>query len=215
MKIFNIPIINYYTLRFLIIVIISLILLLIHQYLKKKKRLINNRAFLIMLLIIILVICYSPIDRFFVKFSTPTEVFEYYYPSEKIIKKYEYNDYCYIVTLGDKQSHDLISIVKKGNYWKFDNLTQKGSGTHKDYDRYRVYINEINELEITGITINYPSYYAKNIIIKDSIDSSFDIVTYDINEEWSNYSHTTIINGQLPQDYTLIIDGKEYKIFEE
>lgn len=204
--------VNYYTIRIALTVLISIILIILFKFVLKKN---TKKVKIIKLLIVVILyvaIWNIPFEKWLIKFENVEDAFEYHYPKGKIIKKYIYDDYAYIFYSNDGPVNFIYYI--KNNGWKFDNDFTMGNGRLKVFDGYSILINEIKGKGIVGIAIVYPEIINKNASITDSLSTSFDRIIYNDGSNWTMYAHIAIINGMIDNDYTLNINGKEYKPFK-
>ena len=130
------------------------------------------------------------------------------------MKKYEYDNYAYIVYDDYKTAvPGLMYFTKKNGNWRINNLITKGMSKDKMYGDFWVSIIEIPKMDSVGIIMYYKVI---NKIdeekITDSLSSEF--VT-DKGVDTSLDTKVTIINGKVDSDYTIYFNGKEYKPFKK
>lgn len=203
---------NFYTFRTLITILIFIIVVLIYKFFIKKKSKNTNRIKVLILLIIYIIIWEFPFERFIMKFDTVEDAFNYYFPSDKIIKQYVYDDYAYVLC---GKSNTFNYYVKSNSSWGFDNPFKRGYGKLKTINGYFIQINEIKGKNVTGIAVIYPNFINNDVVVNDSLSSSFDKVVYDKDKEYVTYAYIAIIDAKLDNNYTLNINGQDYKVLDD
>ena len=220
---------NYFTFRCLILCIIYMITFfsIIKTKLYSKILLkIGNSTLSKLILLFMFVIIYKiiwtiPYEGTIIKFKDLDDVITYFTIDEKLIKKYEYNDYAYVLHKNETNFPELRYFVRnKSNSWKLGNLLYNGKGKIIEYNDCFISIVKIPSKNSVGIVIYNPTVNKyENYEVYDSLDSEFDTFKYDI---YNNYDidyneviKVTIINEKVNSDYTIYFNGKEYKPFKK
>ncbi len=222
---------DYYDLRiliFFIVLIIATFVLIKYKIYKMINKKVKNSFVTIIILISIFTIIYDiiwifPYEGTILKFSNVDNIINHFIEKDKIIKKYKYDDYAYVLY---ESSADLIpkflsfSKNKKGN-WKVNSMpyiTKERFVTA--YDN-RIWITRIPSKNSIAIEI-YHSYLlnGEEYKISDSLDSKFDTFFDErpkyknIENKYNNLINVVILDEKVDQDYTLYLNGKEYKPFK-
>lgn len=183
---------------------------------RKKNVTINIWKIIIFSVFIISFLQNVAFENNVLKFKNIESLFEYYYPDTKILKKFEYDKYAYIIYKKDHSFPGYVHFLKKGNYWALDKISLKNryifmkKKSYKDENNCTFIIDNVSSQNITGIFI---TCIGKKKNINDSISSS--IYEYD-NNYGTIHSSFLIINNDIDKNnYKINIDNKSYKIFEK
>lgn len=183
---------------------------------KKRNIIINIWKIIIFSILIVLFLQNVAFENNILKFENIESIFEYYYPNTKILQKFEYNEYAYIIYKKDHSFPGFVHLLKKGNYWTLDKISLKNrymfmkKKLYKDENNCNFIIDNVSSKNVTGIFITCIGS-KKNI--NDSISSS--IYEYD-NNYGTLHSSFLIINNDIDKNnYKIYIDDKSYKIFEK
>lgn len=203
---------NYIAFR---VIIITVLILLTYIIFKFVKNFYIKKYYFIFEVIGFIFICIYPIENNLFKFNSIEEAFNYYYfPSGTIIKKYEYDNYAYIVY--DDYKTDvpgLMYFTKKNDNWHINNLITKGMANDKMITYFWISVIEIPNMNSAAIAVYYkPFSKNENVKITDSLSSNFETFR---RENDDNDVYVAIINEKVNSDYTLYVNGKEYKPFKK
>ena len=221
---------NFYSIRFLII-----ILILFPMIVKYINRIKNNKSkekyidsndnkkkipFLILIIsivsFIIIKIIYYPYENIFVNFNNSDDVFKYYNPSCKIVKKIEKDNYVYYIykKRGETGLKGEYYVQRKG--WHLDLKKEYGENLELNYT-----ITTLNpSAPIMHITKIYKKkiYIIINFVSEDGIDisDSKDSKTTLIQHDMHHYQKLIILDeNKLNKDnYYIQIQNNKYFIFK-
>lgn len=185
-------------------------IMMINKYLIRNRGKQTNKISWLIILISYIIINIFPFENF-IRFDTVDNVFNYYYPTGKIIKKYEYQDYAYIYF--SLQGEEKFIYYINSNGWKFDNLKKRGQGKSKIFNNNFVTINKIFEKDVTGIVVELNFENQKGLVL-DSLSTNFDEFVLDSNKQYPRYIYIAIIEKKLPDDYVITINGENYELFK-
>lgn len=204
---------NYILFRIIIFLTFILIMTIVFKLINSVKK---RKTFLITIFIIFIIfifICYYPIENKLFRFSSIDKAFKYYYPSAKIKKKYQYNDYAYVVY--DDKKYDapgLMYLIKNDKSWEINNLLTKGNPKQQmNSSDCIISIINLPKMHSTGIIVYYSLINKKNNgKIYDSLSSTFE--TY---EEENLNTSVVILNERVDRNYTIYFNDKEFKPFDK
>ena len=202
---------NYISFRIIIFVVLVLITFIIFKYTKNNY---IKKYFFIFEIVLFVFIRIYPIENNLFKFKTVDDAFNYYwFPSGTIKKKYEYDKYAYIVY--DDYKTDvpgLMYFTKKDGSYHINNLITRGMGNDKMYGEFWLSYIRIPNSNSVVISVSYFPFKNEEMIkITDSLSSKFETFKSKDND---NYIKIAIINKKVDSNYTLYVNGKEYKPFE-
>lgn len=202
---------NYISFRIIIFVVLVLITFVIFKYTKNNY---IKKYFFIFEIILFIFIRIYPIENNLFKFKTVDDAFNYYwFPSGTIKKKYEYDKYAYIVY--DDYKTDvpgLMYFTKKDGSYHINNLITRGIGKNKMYGEFWLSYIRIPNSNSVVISVSYFPFKNEEMIkITDSLSSKFETFKSKDND---NYIKIAIINKKVDSNYTLYVNGKEYKPFK-
>lgn len=202
---------NYISFRIIIFVVLVLITFIIFKYTKNNY---IKKYFLIFEIVLFVFIQIYPIENNLFKFKTVDDAFNYYwFPSGTIKKKYEYDKYAYIVY--DDYKTDvpgLMYFTKKDGSYHINNLITRGIGRDKMYGEFWLSYIRIPNSNSVVISVSYFPFKNEEMIkITDSLSSKFETFKSKDND---NYIKIAIINKKVDSNYTLYVNGKEYKPFK-
>lgn len=218
--------INYNSLNFVSSLIEIIILLIIFKLLIKKSK---KQKIIYMVISYIIIFCISSeintyIENKYINFNNVVDSFHYSYPRCEIIKKYEFDDYTFIVyeEEGDNfNSYEIIHYLKKDNVWeiipqRLNKQTKLGiysevsvNGSHTSVDSLRIKYNKIDDFEKSVILI-ISNMYIPVEEISDIYNSKFEEI-----KVRNEYAYVSLINVKLDDNYSLKIKNKEYQILSE
>ena len=202
---------NYISFRIIIFVVLVLVTFIIFKYTKNNY---IKKYFFIFEIILFIFIRIYPIENNLFKFKTLDDAFNYYwFPSGTIKKKYEYDKYAYIVY--DDYKTDvpgLMYFTKKDGSYHINNLITRGIGRDKMYGEFWLSYIRIPNSNSVAISVSYFPFKNEEMIkITDSLSSKFETFK---KEDSDNYLKIAIINKKVDSNYTLYVNGKEYKPFK-
>lgn len=196
--------INYHNFITLKLVLIVLIL----NWIWRKKRIINRpkeqrqiNKYIIISIILLLI----PFNLIFANFKTPIKAYEYYFPGDRIWKVEENKNEAYVLATSDSF---LYCYVKKDHKWK---LQSEGENNWSQFEWYNIRVSRIPGMDIVGVGVFYPKSNSSQIKVSDSLGTKFDDIVIDKGRFDEGYAHVAIIHGAIDENYTLNINGKEFK----
>ena len=216
---------NYIISRLIIISVIILFFLILKIKFFGKITLKKILPFII----IILFVLFIPFDSLVFKFSDLTQAFHYYIPTSKIIKKYQYDDYAFIIYKNPFNSTNTITyLTKEHGNWKIKNISNQNMGYSKRTDFGSTTIVKIPNSDAFAVEVTYATLHKKDKNIYDSLSSDINVYYVEENnsprnspskdEKYLAYLNTIIIifdekqAQKVDDNYTLHINGKDYKI---
>lgn len=137
----------YYVIRIFFVVLVAIIcgiiIYVVSKNFKIEKKSITFRVMSIVCgCLLIFTYCF-PYEGVVIKFNNVDKVFNYYFPKCKIIKKYETDDYAYILFLDKDNAERFIYYVNSKNGWKYDSDFRRGQGDFKSLYPYTIIVNKI------------------------------------------------------------------------
>ncbi len=211
--------------KYTIFIIAALIWYIVFKI--SKKRMLNNsnlsmnynKKMIFVLIMIYLIIMLFPLNSL-LKFQTVEKALHYYYPSAKIIEKYDYDNNVVILSkkrklFSSEDSPANLDIFKKvGTKWNLD-VNQKR--TLKVYDRYTITTISSSDKSISGITVSYVTEnHDKVSTITDSLGANYDISEYrDVADGVVIVQHLKLYNRVLDNNYTIYLDNQPYQPFKD
>lgn len=190
---------------------------------KEIKNKISIKANLVLVKIIIfcsIFISIIPIECLFIRFKSVDDIFKFFQPNYSIIKKYEYDDYAYVL-FGNRRIFHICYYIKENNNWKIENILIKGHFIKKTKieDNILFHVYRIPNKDSLAIIVEYYAKDSENFIelakskVSDSLSSEFYTIVDKKYNGVNGVSQITILNGKIDEDYTIYINGKEYRIF--
>lgn len=214
-------IINYDLIRILSTIIFGLIILSILLIIKKicPKVLKKEQHFIVIVIIVLYFIynMYSSYAAVIFKFNSVDQASKFFYPSKKVIKKYEFNDYAYFI-YGNNGLHNIVYYKKVNSKWKIGNY-KKGKLKHSTIKKYRSTFRLYNTPNNETIIISNFYIHNKDDQIKiaksmtDSFNSKFDTHLYNCNRKYCYVLQNTFIKEKLKEDYTINIGKNKIELF--
>lgn len=218
---------NYILLRGIIILVILILTILALLVIKIKKIKIK-KIFIIIPIILAQIIFSYPIEKHFMNFKKVDNAFHYYFPYAKILKKYEYNDYAYIVFDDSKnlfKNRDVSTITyitKKNDKWQIENILNKNCDTVKLYnkknDNYFMSQMKIPNKKAFLIRIDYTDFKMEEPEVYDSLSSKIDIFYTKINEHARVVTLVVVFDesniDKINEDYSIFFNKNDHKIFK-
>lgn len=219
---------NYQTIGPILLTMIFSVLIIIGKYLDRANKLKNGSKNqnlslkekvigIIILLVIVFSVLLFPYEIILLKNQSIENMLKYYYPNNRILKKYEHQDYAYVYYIANGTPF-FSRLIKKDNRWMYDGkktrgLSQKGSYLDSNHI-YVIMFNTIYEKNVTAVFITYESKDNKGISVKDSMNSVYQESFVD---GLSGYRvlYFTEIKGDFDDKYTITVNDKEYKIYKK
>lgn len=218
---------NYIICRYLIFFIILIIAILYSiikilllnkkcddKNIKKRNIIINIWKIVIFSIFIVLFLQNVAFENNILKFKNVEDIFEYYYPNTKILQKFEYDEYAYVIYKKDHSFPGYVHLLKKGNNWTLDKISLKNrymfmkKKSYKDENNCTFIIDNISSQNVTGIFITC-------IGSKKNINDSISSLIYEYDNS-ALYSSFLIISNDIDKNnYKIYINNKSYKIFEK
>lgn len=216
---------NYITIRILMLFIIFVMLIYIIINRKLYKFIfskIKNSYLSKLILIFIFIIVYKivwifPFEGTILKFNEADNIISYFIKSEKIIKKYIFDEYAYVLFKNDSEFPDFIYFIKdEKDNWKLGNTLHDGRGENILYNDCFISKIEVPTKNSMGIMIYNPVVEDdENYKVYDSLNTKIDTLLFDQNEKYNEMISIVIINSDVPDNYTIYINDKEFKLFEK
>lgn len=218
---------NYLNIRGIIFFIIFILTIIVIAIFRMKKIRIKI-VFLIIPFILFNIIYSLPIEKYFMNFQTVDDAFKYYFPYAKILKKYEYKDYAYIVFDDSKnlfKNRDVSTITyitKKNNKWQIENILNKNCDTVKPYnelnDSYFMSQMKIPNKKAFMIRIDYTDLKMEEPEVYDSLSSNIDIFYTKVTDNIRVVTLVVIFDesniDKINEDYSIFFNKKNHKIFK-
>lgn len=208
---------NYILCKTIIQSIFIVIMILIFKKVKKTNIKKSKKIFIIGV-IFILILNFFPIYFHLIKFNSLESAFKFYQPNSKVVKKYKYDNYAYVLYQEDDYSN-ISCFVKKNNTWNLDAIYNKGMFPLdiKEIGKYHIYIKESPDKKTKAIMI--VQYFNKNEKIEkkvsDSMNSKITTTLSDRNTLGTvTVTHTVVIDSDVSFDYRIYVNDDELKIFE-
>lgn len=164
-----------------------------------------------------------PYEGTILKFSKVDNIITHFIEKDKIIKKYVFDDYAYVLyNCSDDSIPKFMSFSKnKNGNWKAENMSYiVRDKIVTAYDSI-ICISKIPSKNSVALEVYYP-YVNKNekYKISDSLNSKFDTFIdkktkyNDEEENRDNIISVVIIDGKVDKNYTLYLNGKKFKPFK-
>ncbi len=202
---------NYYSIRWILVILSFIIFFKTQKYYLKENTLTNFIIKICLFLIIYACIWGIKFEKQSIKFKTVEQYFHYYYPTEGLKKSYIYENYAYIF-YEDDGFNKIISMIKENGTWKLDKGIKESK---RNYKEYIIHISENSLKNSAIVVISGIMDECSAIQITDTLSSSFDIIKLkdNVSNGKTYISEITFINQRLDKNYTIFIDGEEYKPF--
>lgn len=145
-------------------------------------------------------------------FKTPQEILNYHYPFNKVVKIYDYKDYVYLLF------HNIYDDSYSMEHYEKQNKKWISTDSNEDTILFNNYchanISQIKDKNVIGIEISCFGKKDNPLLIEDSLLSTFESygIRDDEDENEFYYIYFTTVKGKLDKDYTITINGKEYKV---
>ena len=213
---------NYFIFRFIMLLIVYAIIFIIlirKKILKNDKK--NILKIIFILFIIYKIIWIFPYEGTILKFNNANNIITHFIQKDKIVKKYIFDDYAYVLYKNNSDFPAFKYFVKdEKNGWKLGNILHDGHGEMIQYNNCFITIIKIPSKQTVGIQIYNPMVDKnKKYEVYDSLNSKIDTYTNDVYKdydiEYNEVINVIIINENLKDNYTLYIDGEKYKPFEK
>ena len=204
---------NYIFIRIVIFILLILLTRVAFRYISSEN---VKKYYFITITVLFISICIYPIENKLIKFNSSANAFSYYYPTSKIMKKYEYNDYAYIVfEMKGDGGPGFMHLIKENGTWKINNLLTKGRVLHKMYAGCSMAIIKLKENDSIGIALYHIFTDGIDGKISDSLSSDFEKFVTDMDEFSQLNVDVVILNEKVDKNYTIYLNGKEYKPFKK
>ncbi len=207
---------NYNVLKMIVQFVLAIILLMVLKKIKNCS-IKNSRIIAIVGICLIVFLSIFPIYFYLFSFKSLESAFNFYQPSGKIIRKYEYDSYAYILYEDNKYSN-MYCFVKKNGSWNLDNVLNKGMPPLdiKDILRYHIYIKYNPSKSTKALMIQYSLFDNENIegqTISDSLNSEFTTISKK-DSLGITVTHTVILDNNIDSKYTIYINNDIIKPFD-
>lgn len=166
------------------------------------------------------------VENLFLRFDRIEDASYYYYPGYHVVKKFEYDNYGYVLVTKRNDGGVVLYFEKENGKWKLeDNFDNKVNNIElkalKSNGKLNCFnINSGKKRNSIAIFISTDFNNDNKFDIKDSLSS--EIYTYNYRTLQSETYKTTIsdtiiiINQKFDKDkYKIYINGNPYKIFEK
>ena len=166
------------------------------------------------------------VENLFLRFDRIEDASYYYYPGYHVVKKFEYDNYGYVLVTKRNDGGVVLYFEKENGKWKLeDNFDNKVNNIElkalKSNGKLNCFnINSGKKRNSIAIFISTDFDNDNKFDIKDSLSS--EIYTYNYRTLQSETYKTTIsdtiiiINQKFDKDkYKIYINGNPYKIFEK
>lgn len=223
---------NFVLIRFILIVIFILfeVIFFVKNY--KKYNILGKIKIVILFIYcsgaFLLIINYFYIENLFLRFDKIEDASYYYYPEYHVVKKFEYDNYGYVLVTKRNYGGVVLYFEKENEKWKLeDNFGNKinniESKTLKSNGKLNCFnINSGKKRNSIAIFISTNFNNDNKIDIKDSLSS--EIHTYNYRTFYRTLQSETykttisdtiiIINKKFDKDkYKIYVNGNPYKLF--
>lgn len=222
---------DYYAIRGLIVfaIFIILIFILINKKiykilnLKIKNWFVTIMVILLSFIIICSIIWYFPYEGTILKFSNVDNIITHFIEKDKIIRKYVFDDYAFVLyNYDDNLIPKFMSFSKneKGE-WTANNMSYFSKEKMVTAYNNLILVSKIPSKNSVAIEI-YSPYAIKDeeYQISDSLNSKFDtfidtrLKYKNLENKYDNIVNVVILDEEVDQNYTLYLNGREYKPFK-
>ena len=223
---------NFVLIRFILIVIFILfeVIFFVKNY--KKYNILGKIKIVILLIYcsgaFLLIINYFYIENLFLRFDKIEDASYYYYPEYHVVKKFEYDNYGYVLVTKRNYGGVVLYFEKENGKWKLeDNIDNKVNNIElkalKSNGKVNCFnINSGKKRNSIAIFISTNFNNDNKIDIKDSLSS--EIYTYNYRTFYRTLQSETykttisdtiiIINKKFDKDkYKIYVNGNPYKLF--
>ena len=223
---------NFVLIRFILIVIFILfeVIFFVKNY--KKYNILGKIKIVILLIYcsgaFLLIINYFYIENLFLRFDKIEDASYYYYPEYHVVKKFEYDNYGYVLVTKRNYGGVVLYFEKENGKWKLeDNFDNKVNNIElkalKSNGKVNCFnINSGKKRNSIAIFISTNFDNDNKIDIKDSLSS--EIYTYNYRTFYRTLQSETykttisdtiiIINKKFDKDkYKIYVNGNPYKLF--
>ncbi len=211
-------IVNHYSVPVFVGFTVFFILLVLNQYLIRNsfyRDTVNfkNHRFIGFMICFVYFMGFSlslilPYDKLF-KFSKVEYAFEFFYPSEEILSKFDNGVYSYIY-YGEKDNIHFISFVNEDDTYKeVDDYFDK-----YNIDGDELFFKYLEDVDKSVVLYSSSKYVKNDYIISDNRGSSF---TYDcvmVKTRERYYLYYAYVDGKVDNTYEIIVNDRILKIGE-
>jgi hypothetical protein len=209
-------IVNHYTVSVFVGFTVFFILLLLNQFLIRfsfYRDTVNfkNHRFIGFMIIFVYFLGFSgslflPYDKLF-HFDKVEYAFQYFYPGEKLLKKYSNDTYRYIYYGNEEEVHFTSFVNKDDTFVEVDDYFEKIKLENGD-----LYYKYIEETDKSVVLFSSDVYVKNDYIVGDNRNSVFE---YDcVKTDKRYYLYYSYINGKVDNTYELSINNLTLKIGE-
>lgn len=209
-------IVNHYSVPVFVGFFVFFVLLVLNQYLIRYsfyRDTVNfkNHRFIGFMIIFVYFLGFSgslflPYDKLF-HFKKSEYAFQYFYPSDEILKMYKNNIYRYIY-YSDGEDNKFITFINDDNTFKeVDDYFEKIV-----IDTGELYYKYIEETDKSVVLFSSDSYVKNDYIIGDNRNSVFE---YDcVKTDKRYYLYYAYVDGKIDDTYELFVNSVSLKIGE-
>lgn len=203
----------YFIIRTIIFIIILIIFLVICK--RKKKKIKRNTAIIFVIIwgIILSLSYFLPVENLFYTFKTPEKVFEYMSEGE-ILGIVDGKDSSLGLTVIDNSTTSCIIAMKSENGWKIGNSLFLKHALISDCDGISIIVYKYKEEYYVTLFYRANTENKKIYNIYDNKDSQFEQFSRKLDNESTYYGYGAYLNS-FDSNYTVTINGKTYKFFNE
>ena len=209
-------IVNHYSVPVFVGFFVFFVLLVLNQYLIRYSFYrdtvnFNNHRFIGFMIIFVYFLGFSgslflPYDKLF-HFKKSEYAFQYFYPSDELLKLYKNNIYRYIY-YSDGEDNKFITFINDDNTFKeVDDYFEKIV-----IDTGDLYYKYIEETDKSVVLFSSDSYVKNDYIIGDNRNSVFE---YDcVKTDKRYYLYYAYVDGKIDDTYELFVNSVSLKIGE-
>lgn len=209
-------IVNHYSVPVFVGFFVFFVLLVLNQYLIRYsfyRDTVNfkNHRFIGFMIIFVYFLGFSgslflPYDKLF-HFKKSEYAFQYFYPSDELLKMYKNNIYRYIY-YSDGEDNKFITFINDDNTFKeVDDYFEKIV-----IDTGDLYYKYIEEIDKSVVLFSSDSYVKNDYIIGDNRNSVFE---YDcVKTDKRYYLYYAYVDGKIDDTYELFVNSVSLKIGE-
>lgn len=153
-----------------------------------------------------------PIEKYFIKFNTLEEAFDYSYSGYQIIQVIQKDEYAFVTYSNNGgTTKGYTHFIKNDEKWEVTSPNAEGTKSKATSKGFLISANKIKQKNIMFVSIGYFNTLYENPDIRDSISTDFKLEKELETKEYKYYSKTAIIEN-IPEDYYLIIEGEKIEI---
>jgi len=197
---------NFYTVRIILsaIIIFAIIYIARKKVVEMTKK--KNRIIILIILLFFCLIWEINYENYFINFKNPENIFSYYHPRGKLIKKYEYDDYSYLL-YEENHSYNFAYFIKENHSWSSDHFFSISEEHIETHGNCTIVITE--KANSAAVAVFHFKKYNDDFEVTDSLSTNFEQIDYK-----NRNIYVGIIKNSPPENYTLNVGNNKYTIFD-